>query len=344
MKKVGMYGGKFWPPHKGHLHCIEAASNQVDVLYVVMNSSENRDYIAEIEVKNPNLYMCLEPEYRMNFLGTAIRDLENVKLIEVKDNFYDCNYDWEAVGKDIIAAIPETITHVFGSEPEYESIFKKIYKDAEYVLIDPDRVHVNISATTIRDYGDEIWKYPYIFEMLLPEMQKIMMKRICITGTESTGKSTLTKKLASYFNGIYVEEVGREYADKCSNFMVPNQFDEIAMVHYQKIMNPDKIAPIMFIDTDALVTQYYLGEYLNMESSLIKTIYSFQRGFIDNYFYIEPTNKWVDDGLRFLNENRKLQNSKLLYMYNEEMIKIDLFLNGTYQENYEKAIKFIQEV
>lgn len=344
MKKIGMYGGKFWPPHKGHLYCIEAASNQVDVLYVVMNSSERRDWPGTSGIRNPNLYMCLEPEYRMNFLGSAIRDIENVKLIEIKDNFYDCNYDWEAVGKDIIDAIPETITHVFGSEVEYKEIFNKIYKDAEYVILDPERIHFNISATKIRECGDEIWKYPSMFEMLLPEMQKIMMKRICITGTESTGKSTLAKKLASYFNGIYVEEVGRNYADKCSNFMVPNQFDEIAMVHYQKIMNPDKLAPIMFIDTDALVTQYYLIEYLNTESPLIEKIYDFQKGFINGYIYIEPTNKWVNDGLRFLNENRNLQNSKLLYMYNEEKIKMDLFLNGTYQENYDKAIKFIKRM
>ena len=34
--KVGMYGGKFMPFHKGHLHCVEVASSMCDKLYVIL--------------------------------------------------------------------------------------------------------------------------------------------------------------------------------------------------------------------------------------------------------------------------------------------------------------------
>ena len=34
--KVGMYGGKFMPFHKGHLHCVEIASKQCEKLYVIL--------------------------------------------------------------------------------------------------------------------------------------------------------------------------------------------------------------------------------------------------------------------------------------------------------------------
>ena len=38
-----------------------------------------------------------------------------------------------------------------------------------------------------------------------------MIRRIAITGPESTGKTWLAKELAQYFNTVWVEEYAREY-------------------------------------------------------------------------------------------------------------------------------------
>ncbi len=38
-----------------------------------------------------------------------------------------------------------------------------------------------------------------------------MLKKILITGPESTGKSQLTQALARYYHSVYVKEYAREY-------------------------------------------------------------------------------------------------------------------------------------
>ena len=34
--KVGMYGGKFMPFHKGHMYCVEKAASMCEKLYVTV--------------------------------------------------------------------------------------------------------------------------------------------------------------------------------------------------------------------------------------------------------------------------------------------------------------------
>ena len=34
--KIGMYGGKFMPFHKGHNYCVEYAANECEKVYVIL--------------------------------------------------------------------------------------------------------------------------------------------------------------------------------------------------------------------------------------------------------------------------------------------------------------------
>jgi HTH-type transcriptional repressor of NAD biosynthesis genes len=34
--EAGMYGGKFLPMHKGHIHCLRTASEMCDLVYLIM--------------------------------------------------------------------------------------------------------------------------------------------------------------------------------------------------------------------------------------------------------------------------------------------------------------------
>jgi nicotinamide riboside kinase len=43
-----------------------------------------------------------------------------------------------------------------------------------------------------------------------------MIYRICITGTESTGKSTLAEKLSIYYKTMHVPDYSRYYIDQLS--------------------------------------------------------------------------------------------------------------------------------
>ena len=85
-----------------------------------------------------------------------------------------------------------------------------------------------------------------------------MLKRIAITGPESTGKSWLTKKLADHYNTVWVPEFAREYLEAKDN--VYDYDDILSIAQGQKEMG-DALANIasqlLFYDTEAIVTKIW---------------------------------------------------------------------------------------
>ena len=43
---IGMYGGKFLPFHKGHLHCLEIAAHECETVYLIMFYGGNEEEAA----------------------------------------------------------------------------------------------------------------------------------------------------------------------------------------------------------------------------------------------------------------------------------------------------------
>ncbi|RLD81558.1 MAG: ATPase, partial [Bacteroidetes bacterium] len=57
---------------------------------------------------------------------------------------------------------------------------------------------------------------------------KAKAKRIIITGPESTGKSTLSKQLANYYQTIYLPEYARTYIENLNRHYNYNDLVKIA--------------------------------------------------------------------------------------------------------------------
>ena len=122
-------------------------------------------------------------------------------------------------------------------------------------------------------------------------------------------------------------------------------FDHIAMEHFLSQVETAKDNNKMFIvDSDAVITQYYLGMYFNnSKSQLIEEIIKLQD--YDLVIFLEPDVKWVSDGLRFAGaeEERKKNNEKLKKMYKERGIHFRS-ISGNYTERFNKARKLIDEL
>jgi len=325
---IGFIGGKFLPFHLGHVYAIIAASNQVDKLYVILSSSKNRD--REICERDGIKYMSAE--VRLSWLGESLNNLDNVEILHIEDEGWDNDYDWEAGANMIKEAIGKPINFVFSSEHSYDEHFRRYYPEAKHIVIDSGRNIVDISATRMRRNLFEYWDK-------LPEcVRSFFVKKVAIVGTESCGKSTLTKKLAKFFNTNYAHEVGREYCEKYSNQLTYDMFNSIAMDHYllQKKL-AQKSNKYLFVDSEAVITQYYLDMYFEgKKSDLIEEIIKLEE--YDLVIFLEPDIKWVDDGLRFAGgeEERRKNNIKLKGMFRERdilFIKID----GDYSNRFMKA-------
>lgn len=334
-KTVGFLGGKFLPFHLGHVYFIVAASNMVDELYIILSSSKNRDkQLCEREgIK------YIPSEVRFSWIGEAVNNLDNIKLIHIEDDQWDENYDWDTGADMIKKAIGKPIDYVFSSEENYEEHFKKNYPNSKHIVIDAGRDVVSISGTELRKNLYSHWDK-------LPEyVRKYFVKKVAVVGTESCGKSTLVKKLAKLYNTNFVEEVGRRYCDKYSNRLTKEMFNLIAMEHFleqeRMTVNSDKV---IFVDTEATVTQFYLGKYFpGQKSDLIEELIKLQN--YDLVIFLEPDVEWVDDGLRVDREEsiRKKNDEEMKNMFKERGINF-VIVKGDYNERFNTARKLVDNL
>lgn len=92
------------------------------------------------------------------------------------------------------------------------------------------------------------------------------MKRVVLIGSESTGKTTLARRLAAHYGVEWVPEFVRDYADRKQDPLV---FDDHAPIARGQIALEDEFrtrasevdAPLLLQDTDLLSTAIYCAHY-----------------------------------------------------------------------------------
>jgi HTH-type transcriptional repressor of NAD biosynthesis genes len=328
-KKIGFFEGKFLPFHTGHMMSALQALNYVDELYVICCYNDKVD-AAICQADNVREMPGL---LRASWIGNELHDYPKIKVLSYK--YDEDEYDfkkWVPWHRNNIAP---KIDYVFSSEPSYSPIFSEIYPEAQHVILDEGRKLVPISATEIRKdiYGN--WKH------LPKEVRAYFVKKVLITGIESVGKSTMVHKLAAFFNTEEVQEVGRDYCVKYKNNLTADMFDDIAMKHYlkQKDILP-QCNKLLFVDSDAVVTQYYMSKYMNGDMSLfVDSIIDKQQ--YDLIIYLDATVNWVDDGYRFLKHNRMYEDISLKKMYQFYHIDVNAVSTIDYQLRFEDTLRII---
>ncbi|MCA4894174.1 MAG: ATP-binding protein [Cytophagales bacterium] len=87
------------------------------------------------------------------------------------------------------------------------------------------------------------------------------VKLICFYGPESTGKSTMAKKMATHYQTEFVPEVAREIVS--SNDFTLDDIVRIAKAQNERVKEKMKTANrFLFCDTDLITTQIYCRHYL----------------------------------------------------------------------------------
>ena len=151
--KVGFYGGKFMPFHKGHRYCVETASRECEKVYVILFYGGSD----EVEIlKNNN----------SNYLSVEVR---KQKVIELTNNYpnaipifidvtncrlEDGNEDWDAETPLVRDVVGDILDAVYSSEESYGNYFNRAYPEATHRIVDYRRIHYPISGTKIRNMND----------------------------------------------------------------------------------------------------------------------------------------------------------------------------------------------
>lgn len=285
--KIGLIVGKFLPFHKGHEYAINFASEQVDLLYVFVDSPHSDKPDIETRVK-----------------WIEQNQINNKIIVVGSSDFFGCampqdpseHPDFWNIWRKRMFGINPRFDYLFASE-EYGVKFAEVL-GATFVPVDISREIIPISGTEIR-------KFPRVnFDFLTKEAKRHYRKKIVIAGPESVGKSTIVKEMATYYKTSYVPEYGRTFYEHRKEYkclyedMVP-----IAKGHAASIKAiEDSASGVLLIDTDAIATaifsEFYHGKVPNEVIDII------QHEKVDLTILLAPDVPHVDDGQRDLQDER----------------------------------------
>jgi NadR type nicotinamide-nucleotide adenylyltransferase len=132
------------------------------------------------------------------------------------------------------------------------------------------------------------------------------VKRVCLLGAESTGKTTLAEALAERFETIWNPEYGRPYTEigrPPGAAWSTWEFTHIARIHcwYEDFLAA-RANKVVFSDTDAFTTalfhEVYLGTVATGFEDLVERRY-------DLYLVCGLDVPWRHDGIREFEEQRR---------------------------------------
>ena len=163
--RLGMYGGKFMPFHKGHLHCVEKALEVCERLYLILfiNGEQEDDIIQSFAQRASGGeygWLKLTPAERWKTVQ-EVASHYNGRVIPLCVDVATCRdengkEDWDKETPLVLNACKDGMFDVvFGSEEEYRPYFKKSYPSVGYHIIDKERTEVPISATKVRNMTKE---------------------------------------------------------------------------------------------------------------------------------------------------------------------------------------------
>lgn len=340
-KTIGYYGGKFLPFHKGHLKCIFEASRMVDILFVVIGY----DDVWDKKLCKNTKFNWVDNKTREKWVSEAVKDFPNIRVLSKYERRSDDYMNDESVVQsnlELLEAVGGKIDICFSSEPSYEEYFAKVQPNSKHVVLDAERSQINISATQIREDG--VFKH---WDLLPRSVQKDYVKKVCIIGTESTGKTTLCKKLSQLYNTNWVEEYGRAYYEKlgnCHGIMKEKELEKIAYAHNYKIDEAIENAnKVMFVDTDNIYTQFFVIEQFGRDNTFIDDLVSRNHDEIDLYLYLKPVIPHELDGMRQTKSNKQIEkdDSLLTFLYSEVYNKNIVTVN---QNNLNEIIELIDNL
>jgi HTH-type transcriptional regulator, transcriptional repressor of NAD biosynthesis genes len=280
--KRGLVIGKFLPVHQGHIALINFAAKHCDELIVSLSAADAD---------------AIDPSHRLEWLKEIFRDNPSIRCYQIKDDFDDDSLPWNErtkIWSDIIRKTYPKIDVVISSETYGDPFAQNL--GAKHIAFDPPRNQFPVSASKIRRDPFRYWNF------IPTVVRPYFVKKVCIYGPESTGKSSLAVNLATQYKTEFVPEVARELLIK-NDFSI-DEIIHIGRAHAERISEKVKTAnKVLFCDTDVITTQIYSDYYLQIVPEILfeierETVY-------DHYFLLTPEVAWVEDGLRDLGHKRQ---------------------------------------
>ncbi len=296
----GLIVGKFCPLHKGHEYLISRACEQCDEL-VVFSYLKPEFPDCPAHRRRRWLESCVPHVRSFVFTDENVPQLlpqGPFRSLPIEGGPEDEHRHFVAVMYS--ALIGEPLDAIFTSEsygPGFVSYMNRYFAEStslparvQHIEVDRSRFAVPVSGTAVRED-------PYRFRHFLsPSVYRDFVRRVCFFGAESTGKTTLTERLAADLGTVSVDEFGRSlWVARGGNL----SFEDMALIARTQVANEERLVleanRFLFIDTSPLTTLFYSLHYFGEAPEELKAL---ANRTYDAVFLCMPDFPYVQDGTR----------------------------------------------
>ena len=314
--KTGLVLGRFLPPHLGHQYLIDFARNYADELLLIVGTRPDDPIAGELRV-------------------AWIKEMApNARVIHVNDENPEETHPqfWLIWEQTLRAALPFIPDYLFASEDYGWKLAELL--GMQYIPVNHARTLVPISATRIRSDPMMYWQY------IPPVVRPYYVKRVCIFGPESTGKSTLAIDLARHFQTVFVEEYARPLLDPKNGVCDYEDIEKIARGQRASEQALARQANrILLCDTDLLTTTIWSEVLFGTCPAWIYEAADAMT--YDLYLVMNIDVPWVDDNQRYLADKRQ-EFLDLCIQALEERNRPYIIISGTWEERFAQAVQAVE--
>lgn len=304
--RCGLVVGKFCPLHLGHEFLIGQAKEFCDEVIVLSYSepgiegydSDRRE--AWLNTRFPDVTSLVLDNPRLALLGreAGIERVPTIPADSAPDDAHRHFVAWlldEVLGKQVDG--------VFTSE-DYGDGFVEVLRKrfghwVEHVCVDKARRRVPISGTRIRADVHAYRAY------LAPEVYASFIRRVCLLGSESSGKTTLAAALAESLGTTWVPEYGRELWERKQGLL---QLEDMLTIARTQVRREEESAchahRFLVCDTSPLTTMFYSQEMFGQVEGELSRL---SERTYDLTLLCAPDFEFVQDGTRRDHEFRMRQ-------------------------------------
>jgi NadR type nicotinamide-nucleotide adenylyltransferase len=271
----GFLLGKFMPPHNGHLFLCDFASAYADAVTVLVCSLPDDPVAGAL---------------RLAWMREMLPRCRVLHLDEpgVPQQPADDPQFWPVWRGLVRRFHPEPLDFVFASEDYGRRLAEEV--GARFVPVDPGRLAVPVSATQVRDDPFVAWPH------LPPPVRAHYAAAVCLFGPESTGKSTLARRLAERFATVMVPEYGRIHTDRFGTDCAEEDLLRIARGHAAATRAARRQANrLLVLDTAPVLTAVWAEMLLGRRLDALERV----EQPADLYLLTDIDVPWCDDGTRY---------------------------------------------
>ncbi len=318
----GLVLGKFWPLHAGHQHLVEEALARCDRVTVQLLATHAEDVplavrAAWIRELHPTVRLVAAyDETPVDFDDPAVWDLHMVVIREHLDAPVDAVLTSDEYGAELARRLGAT-----------------------WVQVDPGRVEVPVSGTAVRADPGAHWGF------LAPPVRAHYVRRVVVTGAESTGSTTLAQALAERLGCPWVPEFGRHWSEvRPGGLEALWHTDEFVHIVREQCAAEEAAAretpvPWLVCDTDAQATTLWHERYVGHLSPEVAAAAGAQ---VTPYARILTGDEiaWVQDGMRDGEEIRHAMQDRFRATLDDDGVPW-LEVSGSVEERVDQALTWL---